>query len=113
MKRENSKPNGEEILRELGKIKLKGFRELENEDLKNNNLEDFKKCMQNEFKNYELKEFKKYVDEVKDQKTVEDIKIELNSNNAVKETIKDLESIGIDGKGPSIILKIAKRNIIN
>lgn len=107
MKKKRSKNNEE------SQNKFKNFKELEDEDLKDFKLEDFRKSMLNELKEHELKDFKAYIEESKFQRDTEDIKLELNSDETCKNTIKDLASIGIDGEKTLKLLKLMKKGLIN
>jgi hypothetical protein len=111
MKDKRSKKKDENPLKELDTIKLKGFKELENQDLKDVNLEEFKKSRKREFNEQELNDFKKYIEDSKTDRNIENIKLELNSDDTLKNTIKDLESIGINGRGPLKILERIKKDI--
>lgn len=93
-------------------IKLKGFKQLEKDDLKDLDPEEFKKIRLDEFKDEQIKDFKEFIDDSKFSRNLEDLKIELNSDNSTKEIIKELESIGIDGKGPLKLLEKIKKGYI-
>ena len=108
MKNKKSKEN---FLEELDKIKLKGFKELENQDLSDCNLDHFKKSRLNEFNENELKNFKNFIEESKTDRNIENLKLELNSDDALKSIVKELESIGINSKGPLNILEQLKKSI--
>ena len=104
----NSKHENKESLKELDEIKLKSFKELESEEFNDIKLEDFKKSQLNEFHNKELKDFKKYLDDSKITRSIESLKYEKNSDDVIKKLLKELESIGLNGKKSLKILEIVK-----
>jgi hypothetical protein len=112
MKDKKSKEDKKNPLKELDKIKLKGFKELEDQEFNEVNLDDFKKSRLEEFNEHELKDFKNYIEESKADRNIETLKLELKSDDTLKNTLKDLESIGIDGRGPLELLKKIKKGYI-
>lgn len=112
MKGKKPKDQDENPLKDLDKIELKGFKELEDEDLKNFDLDDFKKSRLSEFKEREFKEFKNYVKESKDDRNIEELKLKLKSDDALKNTLKELDSIGIDGTKQLKLLERIKKGFI-
>jgi len=112
MKGKKPKDQDENPLKDLDKIELKKFKELEDEDLKDFDLDDFKKSRLNEFKDSEFEEFKNYVKESKDDRNIENLKLELESDDALKSALKELESIGIDGTNHLKLLEKIKRGYI-
>lgn len=111
MKEGKSKKNTENPLKELDKIKLKKFKELEDEELMDFDLDAFRKSRLNEFNEKELKEFKRYVKESKTDINIENMKLELKSKDTLKNIIKELESMGINGETPLKLLKMIKKGI--
>jgi len=112
MKNKKSKNKEENPLDELDKIKLKDFKQLEEKDLKDCNLDYFKKSRLNEFKEYELKYFKDYVEDSKIDRNIENLKLELKSNEACKNILNELESIGINGSKHLELLKKIKKGYV-
>lgn len=111
MKYKLLKRSGENPLNELDEIKIKGFEELENQDLKDFNPDNFRKSRLKEFNDCELKDFKNFVEESRTDRDIENLKLELNSRDAIENIIKELESIGISSEGPLNILKRIKKSI--
>ena len=105
----NSKYKTKENLKELDEIKLKSFKELESEEFNDIKLEDFKKSQLNEF-HKELNDFKKYLDDSKITRSIESLKYEKNSDDVIKKLLKELESIGLNGKKSLKILEMLKSN---
>lgn len=111
MKEGKSKKNTENPLKELDKIKLKKFKELEDEELMDFDLDTFRKSRLNEFNEKELNEFKRYVKESKTDINIENMKLELKSKDTLKNIIKELESMGINGEPHLKLLKMIKKGI--
>ena len=57
----------------------------------------------------ELKKFKEFVEDSKTDRSIENLKLELNSKDTLKNIIKELQDIGINGKLHLKLLKILKR----
>lgn len=112
MKNKKSKDNKKNPSKELDNIKLKDFKQIENEDLKDFNLDNFKKSRLDEFKNEELENFKNFVECSKTDRTIENLKLGLKSDEELKNTLKDLESIGINGEIPLKLLEKIKKGYI-
>ena len=112
MKNKKSKNKEENPLDVLDKIKLMDFKQLEEKDLKDCNLGYFKKSRLDEFKEYELKYFKDYVEDSKVKSKIENLKLELESDEACKNILKELESIGINGNKQLNLLKKIKKGYI-
>lgn len=102
----NSKHNGENP---EDKIKLKTFKELESEEFSDIKLENFKKSMLDEFHNKELEDFKNYLDDSKTRRSIENLRTMLNSNEAIKNILKELNDIGLDGTISLYILEMLKK----
>ncbi len=92
----------------LDSIKFKKFEELEKDEFNEIKLDDFKKAQIDEFKNKELNDFKNYLDYTKTDINIEDLRSKLNSDNAIKNILKELESIGLDGQASLKLLKRLK-----
>ena len=112
MRNKKSKEKDENPLKELDQIELKDFKELEDQDLKDFNLDQIKKTHLQEFKDHELKDFKIYVEESKTDRNIENLKLELKSEDECKNVLNELESIGINGKPPLKLLKKIKKGYI-
>ena len=112
MKIKKSKENKKNPLKELDNIKLKDFKEIENEDLDDFNLDNFKKSRLDEFKSDELENFKNFVEGSKTDRSIENIKLELKSDEELKNTLKDLEEIGINGEITLKLLEKIKKGYI-
>jgi hypothetical protein len=89
-------------------FKFKSFKELENDEFSDIKLDDFKKAQLSEFKNKELKDFKKILNNWKTDKTIENLRCRLNSDDVIKNTLKELDKIGLDGRLPLKLLKMIK-----
>ncbi len=111
MKKKDSEDKKGDLPEESKDIKLKEFKELEDHDLKDFNVGDFKKARLEEFKDTELKDFKEFVKNSKSDRDLENLRLELNSDDVIKNTLKDLKKIGIDGKPHLKLLKRLKRGI--
>lgn len=111
MKRKDSEDKKGDLPEESKNIKLKEFKELENQDLKDFNVGDFKKSRLEEFRDTELKDFKEFVKNSKSDRDLENLKLELNSDDTIENTIKDLKKIGINGEPQLKLLKRLKRGI--
>lgn len=109
MKNKHGKNKKENPLKELDIIKLKKFEDLENQYFSDIKLEDFQKERLKEFNDIELGAFKEFIKDSKTDICVENLKLELNSDDTIKSLLKDLQSIGIDGKGPLRLLKMLKK----
>jgi len=101
----------ENPLKELENIKLMSFEELEHQCFNDIKLEDFQKEHLKEFEDVELTEFKEFVEASKTGESIENLKIELNSKDALKNIIKELQDIGINGKLHINLLKRLKREV--
>ncbi len=112
MKIKKSKENKKNPLNELDNIKLKDFKEIENEDLDDFNLDNFKKSRLDEFKSDELENFKNFVEGSKTDRSIENIKLELKSDEELKNTLIDLEEIGINGEITLKLLEKIKKGYI-
>ena len=112
MKDKKSKNKEENPLNELDEIKLKDFKQLEEMDLKDCNLDYFKKSRLNEFKECELNCFKGYVKDSKIDRNIENLKLELRSDDALKNILKELESIGINGSKQLELLEKIKKGYV-
>ncbi len=111
MKNKYSENKEEDPLKELDKLKLYSFKELEHQYFNDIKLEDFQKEQLKEFDKKELKEFKKFVEDSKADTSLENLKLELNSDNTIKNIIKELKDIGINGKRQLKIIKMLKGEV--
>ena len=97
--------------KELDEFKLKGFKDLQHQYFNDIKLEDFQKERLKEFNNVELKSFKEFMDELEVNKSIENLKVELNSKDTIKNILKELQDIRINGKQHLKLLKMLKREI--
>lgn len=111
MKNKNSENKDEDPLKELDKIKLDLFNELEHKYFKDMKFEDFQKERLNEFNEKELKDFKGFVENSKIDTSLENLKLELNSDDAIKNIIKKLKDIGINGNRQLKIISMLKKEV--
>ena len=111
MNNEYSKNNEENPLKELDKIKLYSFKELEHQYFNNINLNGFQKEQSKEFNDEELKDFKGVISDLKTNISLENLKLELNSDDAIKNILKELKNIGINGKRQLKLLKMLKKEV--
>lgn len=95
-------------MKDIPLIKFKKFEELEADEFGHIKLDDFKKSMLNEFKNKELEDFKNYLEYAKTDISIEELRSELNSDTAIKNVLKELKSIGLNGKASLELLKRLK-----
>ena len=110
MKPPYSEKDEEDPLKELENVKLKSFKELEQQYFKDS-LDDFQKKHLKEFQYVELKEFQEFIEDSKTDRSIENLKLELNSRDALKKIIKELHDIGINGKLHLKLLEMLKRGI--
>ena len=108
MKNSYSENGDENFLKELENIKLKSFKELEHQYFKDN-LDDFQKKHLKEFQDVELKEFKEFIEDSKADRSIENIRLELNSKDVLNKIIKELQDMGINGKLHLKLLRMLKR----
>ncbi len=111
MKNDKSKNNDDDPLKELENIKLKSFEELERQCFNDIKLEDFQQKHLKEFNDVELKEFKEFIEDSKTDRSIENLKLELNSKDTIKNIIKELQEIGINGKLHLKLLRRLKREV--
>lgn len=111
MKNKNSGNKEENPLKELDKIKLHSFNELEHKYFNDINLKDFQKERLKEFDKKELKEFKEFVEDSKTDISLENLKLELNSDSTIKNILKELKDIGINGKRQLKIITMLKKEV--
>lgn len=111
MKNKNSKNKEETPLKELDKIKLCSFKELEHKYFEDINLKDFQKERLKEFDKKELEEFKGLVKDSKTDTDLENLKLELNSDDPIKNILKELKDIGINGKRQLKIIEMLKKEV--
>ncbi len=97
--------------KELENIKLKSFEELEHQCFNDIKLEDFQEKHLKEFEDVELKEFEEFLESSKTDRSIENLKMELNSKDALKNIIKELQDIGINGKLHLKVLRMLKREV--
>ncbi len=97
--------------KELENIKLKSFKELEHHCFNDIKLEDFQNKHLKEFNDVELREFKGFIEDSKTDRSIENLKMELNSKDAIKNIIKELQDIGINGKLHLKLLRMFKREV--
>lgn len=90
-------------------VRFKSFKELEKDEFKDIKLDDFKKSRLNEFKNKEKIDFKRFLEHSKLTRSIENLRTQLNSDNAIKNVLKELEDIGLDGRPSLKLLKIIKK----
>ena len=111
MKNKNSGNKEENPLKELDKIKLHSFDELEHKYFNDINLEDFQKERLKEFDKKELREFKEFVKDSNTDISLENLKLELNSNDTTKNILKELKNIGINGKHQLKLITMLKKEV--
>ncbi|MEL7669591.1 hypothetical protein [Methanobacterium sp.] len=111
MKNKHSKNKEENPLKELDKIKVHSFKELEHEYFNDMKFEDFQKERLKEFDKKELKDFKEFVEDSKMDSSLENLKLELNSDDTIKNILKELKDIGINGKRQLKIITMLKKEI--
>lgn len=111
MKSKRSGNQEENPLKELENIKLKRFEELEQQYFSDIKLEDFQKKHLKEFNDVELKEFKEFIDDSKTGRSLENLKLELISDDTIKNIIKELHDTGINGKSSLKLLEMLKREV--
>ena len=87
---------------------FKKFKDIEAEEFNEINLDDFKKSQLNELKEKELPDFKNFLDNSNTDISIENLRTELNSDEAIKNVLKELEDIGLDGRAPLKLLKTLK-----
>lgn len=105
----NNSENNEE--NSFEDIKLKGFKELEYQYFSDTKLKDFQKERLNEFNDKELKAFKEFVNDSKTDISIENLKSELNSDDVIKNILKELRDMGINGKLHLNLLERLKREV--
>ncbi len=111
MKNRHSENKEENPLKELDKIKLDSFKEMEHEYFSDIKLEDFQRERLKEFNKKELQEFKEFIEDSKTDTSLENLKLELNSDDAIKNILKELKDIGINGKRQLKIITMLKKEI--
>ena len=111
MKNKHSENKEKSPLKELDKIKLHSFNELEHEYFSDMKLEDFQRERLKEFNKKELREFKEFVKDSKTDTSLENLKLELNSDDTLKNILKELKDIGINGKRQLKIITMLKKEI--
>ena len=111
MKNKYSENKEENPLKELDKIKLYSFKELEHQYFNDMKLEDFQREKLKEFNEKEKQDFKGFIDNSKTDTSLETFKSELNSDDAIKNIIKELKDIGINGKRQLKIINILKKEV--
>ncbi|MGB9978208.1 hypothetical protein [Methanobacterium sp.] len=111
MNNKYSESKEENPLKELDKIKLYSFKELEHKYFDDIKLEDFQKERLKEFDKKELKDFKGLIKDSKTDRFLENLKLELNSENAIKNILKELKDIGINGKRQLKIITMLKKEV--
>jgi len=111
MKNKYSENKRENSLKELDKIKLYSFKELEHQYFNDMKLEDFQREKLKEFNEKEKQDFKGFIDNSKTDTSLETFKSELNSDDAIKNIIKELKDIGINGKRQLKIINILKKEV--
>ena len=111
MKKRKSENKGKNPLKEIDKIKLHSFKELEHKYFNDINLEDFQKERLKEFDKKELKEYKEFVKDSKTDISLENLKLELNSNDTTKNILKELKNIGINGKHQLKLITMLEKEV--
>lgn len=111
MKERHLEDNEENPLKELENIKFKSFEELEHQCFNDVKLEAFQKKHLKEFRDVELKEFKEFLEDSKTDRSIENLKLELNSKDTIKNILKELRDIGINGKLHLKLLRMLKREV--
>lgn len=111
MKDKHPRNKEENPLKELDKIKLHSFDELEHNYFNDMKLEDFQKERLKEFDKKELEDFKRFVKNSKTDISLEDLKLKLNSDNTIKNIIKELKGIGINGKHQLKLITMLKKEV--